>query len=317
MSRWDAERQQWVDDDEPPRHSSYPSYEPTEPGFSHDPTEPDFPQFQVPSGDDAPRRRSRETILAGVVAGAVLAGGVGFGVWKLTRNDDGGDRAPVGPSTTYSAPATPGLTNGGVSTTGGSVTTGGATGATTDTPTDGSGGTGNTGGTGGTSSSGGSGSSGSTGGGTSGVPAGYQQVRESGPVSATFDVPQGWVRSADGTSVFYKQDDNDFVQVYQLNGAESTPREGVLAIEGSVSKNPSYQRVRLAESTDGSAAELEYTYTRDGITRHVLLRDVVEPDRRMYALLVMGPDSGWAPYARAHQILVGSFCPTGYCAGGG
>ncbi|MCC3767733.1 hypothetical protein [Streptomyces sp. UNOC14_S4] len=309
MSRWDAERQQWVDDDEPPPRGPYPSYEPTEPTER---TEPDFPQFPVPPEDDAPRRRSHEAILAGVVAGVVLAGGIGFGVWKLTR-DDGEDNHAGGGGTTSTAPATPGLSDGGVSTSGGSLTSGGVSGATTQTPTDTP-----TDESAGTSSSGGTGSTGSTsGGGTSGAPAGFQRVSESGPVKATFDVPQGWTRSVDGVSVFYKQDDDDFVQVYQLNGAESTPREGVLAIETSVSKNPTYQRIRLAESTDGSAAELEYAYTRDGSTRHVLLRDVMAPDRRMYALLVMGPAGNWSPYAQVHQVLVGSFCPAGYCANGG
>ncbi|MEV6674757.1 hypothetical protein [Streptomyces sp. NPDC051162] len=291
MSRWDADRQQWVNDDEPPPHGAHSS--------DHDPTEPDLPLVRVSSGA-APRGPSREAVLAGTVAGVVLAAGIGFGVWKLTRDDGGGHAHASGGGTTSSAPATPGPSGGGA------VTTGGGTGATPDAPSDGSGGPGG-------SSGPSDGPSGPVGG-PGAAPAGYQRVGD--PSGITLDVPQGWHRTADGVSVFYRSaaDDQNFVQVYRQNGPESTPAEAAASLEATMSKNPGYRRLKLGQTSDGSEAELEYTYTRDGGTRHVVLRDVRASDHQMYVLLVTGPDDDWSTYARVYAVLLGSFCPTGYCA---
>ncbi|MFI1796761.1 hypothetical protein ACH427_05280 [Streptomyces sp. NPDC020379] len=318
MSRWDADLQQWVDDDEPPPRGAHSS-------AGYEPTEPDLPLVRVSSGAGAPRGPSREAILAGAVAGVVLVAGIGFGVWKLTR-DDGGNHASGPGGTTSTAPATPGLGDGGVSTTGGTggaVTMGGGTGATPDAPTGGSGGysvssgsTGTSGSAGSSGSADGSGGSGSSGG-AGAAPAGYQRVSDSSGI--TLDVPQGWHRTADGISVFYRSapDGQNFIQVYRQNGPESTPAEAAAALEATMSKNPGYRRLGLGQTSDGSQAELEYTYTRDGGTRHVVLRDVRAPDHQMYVLLVTGPDDEWSSYARVYAVLLGSFCPTGYCASGG
>lgn len=329
MSRWDADLQQWVDDEPPPRGAH--------PSAAYEPTEPDLPLVRVSSGARAPRGPSRQAILAGAVAGVVFAGGIGFGVWKLTQ-DDGGDHAAGPGGTASTAPATPGPVDGGVSATGGTggaVTTGGGTGATPDAPAYGSGGSsvsaGSTGTSGSASSSGSTGTSGSTGssgstggsggsgssGGTGAAPAGYQRVGD--PSGITLDVPQDWRRTADGISVFYRSapDGQNFIQVYRQNGPESTPAEAAAALEATMSKNPGYRRIKLGQTPDGSEAELEYTYTRDGGTRHVVLRDVRAPDHQMYVLLVTGPDDEWSSYARVYAVLLGSFCPTGYCPGGG
>ncbi|GAA0331570.1 hypothetical protein [Streptomyces blastmyceticus] len=281
MSRWDADLQQWVDDDPPPRgpHHHGP----------HEPTEPDVLSGPVPA-DDGPEGPSHAAVLAGVLAGVVLAGGIGFGIWELSHGDGGGATGGGGPSTA-SAPATVGPSYD-------PSTVGGAIGGTTDAPTGPSAGP-------------------SADPGNGGAPAGYTHTRD--PAGFTLDVPLGWHRTADGISVFYRPagDDQNFIQVFRLNGPESTPVEAAEATEATMSKNPGYRRLKLGQTSDGSEAELEYTYTRDGGTRHVVLRDVKAPDRRMYALLVTGPDGDWSAYARVYAVLLGSFCPTGNCANGG
>ncbi|GHF17097.1 hypothetical protein [Streptomyces morookaense] len=73
MSHWDADRQQWVEG--PPQE----------------------PADRLP-GDRPPAGRSHTTVLAASVAGVVLAGGLGVGVWTLVRDDGnggGGGHPPV------------------------------------------------------------------------------------------------------------------------------------------------------------------------------------------------------------------------------
>ncbi|MGW2369846.1 hypothetical protein ACWCZ5_30250 [Streptomyces sp. NPDC001667] len=295
MSRWDADLQQWVDDDPPPRRPHHHG--------PHEPTEPDILLGPVPP-DDLATGPSHAAILAGVLAGVVLAGGIGVGIWELTRDDGGGSTPGGGVPSAPTAPVTPGPSYDGSTVTGG--LTGGLTGGPTyapptDLPTGQS-----------TYDS----PSPYTGTGTGSAPAGYARTKD--PSGFTLDVPQGWQRSTDGTSVYYRTaDDESFIQVFVLHGPEATPYDAIVSTEASMSKNPGYHRVRM-ERTAGGAAELEYTYTRDdGSPRHVALHDLLAPDRQQYGLLVAGPAGDWGSYEGVFRTLLSSFCPTAYCTNGG
>ncbi|WP_116213489.1 hypothetical protein [Streptomyces olivoreticuli] len=279
MSRWDADLQQWVDDDPPPRRPHHHG--------PHEPTEPDVLSGPRPA-DDGPEGPSHAAVLAGVLAGVVLAGGIGFGIWELSHGGGGGTPGGGGPSTA-SAPATIGPSYDPSTVSGGVI--GGATGVPTYAPP-------------------------STFASAAAAPAGYLRTRD--PAGFTLDVPLGWQRTTDGTSVFFRTaGDESFIQVFQLHGPEATPYDAIVATEAAMSKNADYRRLRMDRLGSG-AAELEYTYTRsDGGARHVAVHDLVAPDHQQYALLVAGPSGDWPAHARVFQVLLNSFCPTGYCANGG
>ncbi|MBT2384804.1 photosystem II reaction center PsbP family protein [Streptomyces sp. ISL-11] len=292
MSRWDADLQQWVDDDLPPR----PRHRPHDPDRPYDPDEPEV-LLGPPHPDDPPDGPSHATILAGVLAGVVLAGGIGVGIWSLVRDDDSGPAGGGLPSA--SALPTPGSTFGGPTSAptysypsysypSYSYPSYGAPSYVPSTPVPGT-------------------LSGS------GAPTGY--VRTADPAGFTLDVPRGWLRSTEGASVFYKRsDDKSLIQVFTLSGPETTPYESLVATEKTVSRNKGYRKIGLWQLS-GGAAELEYTYTRDdGSTRHIGVRAYTASNSKQYALLVGGPGDDWPAHLRIYRNLLGSFCPTGSCA---
>ncbi|MET8677798.1 hypothetical protein ABZW18_09450 [Streptomyces sp. NPDC004647] len=240
--------------------------------------------------------RARGVVL--VVTGAVLCAGLGFGIRALVGDGDGGggsDDARPGPS--VSAPLTDGEeTSGGFPESEPSTTPATATAVA--------------------------------------VPAGFR--REQDPAGFTLDVPSGWERSEDKTGVFYKSADRKgLIQVFPLDGPESTPYEALEEAESYLTDNPGYKRLRLerlepgegtAESTgtgtgtggiegDGADAELEYSYKSEqaGGTRRVLDRVFTGPDGVMYAVLVAGPDEDWPEQRDIQRNVLAAFCPTGYC----
>ncbi|MEU2852425.1 hypothetical protein [Streptomyces syringium] len=324
MSYWDADRQQWVEGlpptPLPPRPARRPSPEaetetgmgPVPPdGFSPDGLPPEGPYYPD-EPEDLPRGPSHASILAGVMAGVLLASGIGIGAWALLRDDGDGDSSPGESVPSLSAPATPGPTSDGSSLTGG-TTTGGTTGGigTGGTTTGGT----TTGGTGGYPYTPAPTSPGTLSG-TPGAPPGY--LRTDDPAGFRLDVPRNWRRSTEGASVFYKTPDNkSLIQVFTLNGPEGTPYESLVATEKTVSKNKDYRRLSLARVSGraGDTAELEYTYERDdGSVRHIIIHAFTGPDRRQYALLVAGPVHVWDTHLEIFKVLLRSFCPTGYCS---
>ncbi|MFI1257216.1 hypothetical protein ACH4U6_26020 [Streptomyces netropsis] len=304
MSYWDADRQQWVEGLPPTPLPARPARRPspeaeTETGTGPVPPDglPPEEPYYPDEPDDLPRGPSHASILAGVMAGVLLAGGIGIGAWALLRDDDGDDSPSGDPVPSLSAPETPGPTPYGSSVTGGTATGGTTTGGTggypyTPSPT-----------TPGTLSG-------------TGAPPGY--LRTDDPAGFRLDVPRDWRRSTEGASVFYKTpDDKSLIQVFTLNGPEGTPYESLVATEKTVSKNKDYRRLSLARVSGrvGDTAELEYSYERDdGTVRHIIIHAFTGPDRRQYALLVAGPVYAWDAHLEIFKVLLGSFCPAGYCS---
>ncbi|MEU1816690.1 hypothetical protein ABZ543_16025 [Streptomyces roseifaciens] len=343
MSRWDADLQQWVEDDPPGRR---PHAAPGDAADEHDRLhdrlhDPDEPEVHLLPGppDGLPEGPSHAAILAGALAGVVLMGGLGVGAWALIR-DDGGDPGPgisgdASPGASAGVLPSPGPSYGSISgTTGTTSTTGGTTGGATGGFTGGftAGATGyTTGGYGpssppgafsGTGSGAGSGSGSGPGSGRSSAqdaPAGFRRTEDVSGFRA--DVPQGWERTTEGASVFFKRaDGNSLIQVFTLAGPEPTPYAALEETERAVSKNKGYRKLGLTTvgSPSSDAAELEYTYVRpDGTVRRIVDRAFTGPDRRQYALLVAGPADEWSGHQEIYRVLLGSFCPSGYCASSG
>lgn len=328
MSYWDADRQQWVrgaqpgqtppgqppqepreptpERSEPPPRPDYEpsdssSYEPPvfDPGAyeppAHDATRYDpvyGPTYGPPPGPPGPRQGwSHAAVLTAVVASVVLAAGLGFGGWALLRHHGGNNDGQSGSS---SSPYDQSPTD-----TYGTTDTPSDSYSPTDTPSD-------------SPSDSPSASDRST------APPGY--VRTVDPAGFTVDVPQGWQRSTEGASVFYRTSDgSSLVQVFALRGPETTPYESLEATEKTVSQNPGYHQVRMEQLGSGSndAAELEYTYVRnDSTVRHVVVQAFTDPSTIQYALLVAGPDSDWAAHQGIFREVLSSFCTAGHCPSG-
>ncbi|MEU3353334.1 hypothetical protein [Streptomyces sp. NPDC037389] len=307
MSYWDADAQKWVDESPP---GWRPPPEPPSAGTGGDTDEPEVTLGAPDPYEDQPTGPSHASILAGVVAGVVLAAGLGVGVWALVR-DDGGGGGGEGPVPTATAWPSPGPTD----------TYGSSYGTTYGT-------------TSGTSSGTTSGLSGgypnpytynpnpyptATTYGTYGAPgttSGF--VRTTDPAGFRLDVPAGWSRSTDRGSVFYRTADGlSLIQVFTLSPPGATPYDSLLETEKYVSEYKNYRKTRLrAVSGQGNPAEYEYTYTlSDGTGRHVVIHAYTAPDGKQYALLVGGPVGSEAAQGLVTRSLVGSFCPTGYCTG--
>ncbi|MFF4222076.1 hypothetical protein ACFYZH_04315 [Streptomyces abikoensis] len=285
MSYWDADAQKWVD--EPP-----PGWRPPEP--------PRAGAGETDPYEEPPTGPSHASILAGVVAGVVLASGIGVGVWALVRGDDdgGGGVGPVPSATAWPSPGptgTYGSTYGSTYGTSSGTTSGLSGGYTPYTynpyPSYGTYG-------------------------APGAASGF--VRTTDPAGFRLDVPAGWSRSTDRGSVFYRTaDGTSLIQVFTLNPPGRTPYDSLLETEKYVSAYKDYRKARLGTVAGaGNPAEYEYTYTlSDGTRRHVVIHAYTAPDGRQYALLVAGPVGGEAAQGLVMRSLVGSFCPTGYCVG--
>ncbi|MFI1970446.1 hypothetical protein BLA24_27170 [Streptomyces cinnamoneus] len=305
MSYWDADLQRWVDspdhddrtdhDDRDDHRTSGP-YPPGPGATLH--VAPDITPIPHPSfPDDPPAGPSHARILAGVLVGAVLAGGLGTGIWALVRDDGDGD------GTTGHDDVLPGVSA--------SVTPG---------PTDlygASAGTAGGGGGGFTPGPGPAPTTAPTTAGTFGdpaVPAGFRRVTD--PAGYRLAVPLGWQRRTERESVFYESSDGrSLIQVFVLNPPRATPYDSLAESETYVSQYRGYQKSRLTHAAGpGDPAELEYTYVQaDSTRRHSLIHAYTAPDGRQYALLVAGPESGWTAMLQVQRALVSTFCPLGYC----
>ncbi|MFM9371750.1 hypothetical protein [Streptomyces sp. Da 82-17] len=273
MSRWDADQQRWLPG-------------PTQSGGG--------------GGGAVARRRQ---LAVGAALAVVLVGGVGFGAWALVKDGgplDGAGQSPQVPTGPATLPSD-GYASGG--------TTGTASGGasdfptapsepdpdTSDTDTD----TGTDAGTGGDPD-------------TGTAPAGYERVDD--PAGFRIDVPEGWQRSEQSDGIFYKSSDGaSLLQIFVLEGPETTPYESLTATERQVSQNPGYQRIAL-DRLEGDAAQLDYAYDHDEFGRRRVI-DVAftGADGVQYAILVAGPESDWPVQHEHETAALKAFCPADHC----
>ncbi|MGP3928124.1 hypothetical protein [Streptomyces sp. 8N616] len=149
-------------------------------------------------------------------------------------------------------------------------------------------------------------------------PEGFQRVED--PGGFRLDVPTGWQRSEDGTGIFYKSsDERGLIQIFRLDGPEATPYDALLEAERFLKNNKNYERLGLQRlgPGDGSDAELDYAYDSEKTgPRRVLDRVFTAPDSEMYAVLVAGPREDWPEQRDIQEVVLGAFCPTGFCDAG-
>ncbi|WP_432011466.1 serine/arginine repetitive matrix protein 2 [Streptomyces cucumeris] len=146
-------------------------------------------------------------------------------------------------------------------------------------------------------------------------PAGYST--QSDPAGFHLAVPDGWLRSVEGVSVFYTSpDDSTMIQVFELHGPEATPYASAQEAERLASRHRGYEQVTLAPLGTAAMdpAELEYTYqSKSEGHRRIMDRRFAAPSGTMYAVLVIGPSGDRANEQEVHQAALDTFCPTAYC----
>ncbi|MFJ9578686.1 hypothetical protein ACIRQF_20225 [Streptomyces sp. NPDC101191] len=140
-------------------------------------------------------------------------------------------------------------------------------------------------------------------------PAGFRLVEESG---FTLAVPEGWNRTASGSSVFYNAPDGlGLVQVYRLDEPEITPYEALRQTSRDLAaKNPGYREISLARTGPGDeSVELVYSYDRTEGRRKVVDRAFVAGDGKQYAVLAAGPESAWPEQRKTLDTALEFFEP--------
>ncbi|MER8042431.1 hypothetical protein [Streptomyces sp. NPDC094032] len=200
--------------------------------------------------------RSRNAVVAGVVAAVLVAGGLGS--WLVWGRDGDGKGTVVAPST---SPTTPGDSEA-------------PTDPTPFSPSD---------------SPSPSDSSAPM---DDMPPPGFRGVED--PDGFTIAVPVGWNRTSSAQGVFYTSPDGrSLIQIFTAATATTTPYESLQETSRNLSKNPGYQQIALERTGQDDTAELVYAYDRTEGRRKVVDRAFTGTDGRQYAILVAGPETDW------------------------
>jgi eukaryotic-like serine/threonine-protein kinase len=145
------------------------------------------------------------------------------------------------------------------------------------------------------------------------VPAGY--YRFTNATGFSIGVPRGWQVSHDGHYVYIRDPANSgiFLLIDQSDQPKADPladwRQQAANRQGSY---PGYHlillravRYRQAEK----AADWEFTYDRNGVTVHVLNRNILANARHAYALYWSTPASDWNTYYHYFLVFAATFRP--------
>ncbi|CAM5394931.1 serine/arginine repetitive matrix protein 2 [Streptomyces narbonensis] len=263
---------------------------------------PETGQWQYPTaspaGDAAGRPRARGAVAAGVAVAVLAAGSVG--TWLLWgRSGDGNGPAAGGPAVSVSAP---------VETTPSAYPTDGPddaepsygtdtpTGSPTDSPTP----------------------SGSATAPSDGVaPPGYRVQKDL--KGFTVGVPEGWDRTESDQGIFYNAPGGkSLLQVFVVTEPGMTPYEALRgASEDGKANKPGYVEISLDRVTGdpaapADAAELVYSYERDGGRRKVVDRAFTAADGNHYAILAAGPETDWPKQREVLRVALEFFRPGAY-----
>jgi tRNA A-37 threonylcarbamoyl transferase component Bud32 len=160
----------------------------------------------------------------------------------------------------------------------------------------------------------GSGSAGSPGNaGAGAVPAGY--YRFTNPTGFSIGVPAGWQISHVGHYVYIVDPANS--GVFLLIDQSDQPKPDPLADweqqqAARESSYPDYHLIRM-QSVDypqaEKAADWEFTYDRNGVTVHILNRNVLANAHHAYALYWSAPESGWTADYHYFRAFATTFRP--------
>lgn len=137
------------------------------------------------------------------------------------------------------------------------------------------------------------------------VPKGYEKYSDpKGRFSVA--VPQGWTQEQQRNAMKFQDPSSTvFLRMYDLAG--SRPR-AAFAEAGFKASHNDYQRLRLEDVSyrDFDAAEWEFTYSANGVTRHVLWRGFVAGGR-LYGIYLSAPEDQFEGNMEAFTTAVDTF----------
>jgi hypothetical protein len=141
------------------------------------------------------------------------------------------------------------------------------------------------------------------------IPSGYTRYAGSG---FTVGVPAGWPSQSqrDGVVDIKESDSSRFLRLIAVDNSTSAITQ-LTAAERQFDADPSYgayQRVKLqrVDYRGLDAADWEFTFTLDGVARHVLYRGIVSGDQT-YGLYLSAPETLWARSQRVFQVAADTF----------
>jgi hypothetical protein len=147
----------------------------------------------------------------------------------------------------------------------------------------------------------------------SAVPSGYYRFTNS--TGFSIGVPRGWQISHDGHYVYIRDPGNSgiFLLIDQSDQPKPDPladwRQQAANRQGSY---PGYHLIQLRTvgySQAEKAADWEFTYDRNGVTVHVLNRNILANARHAYALYWSTPASDWNAYYHFFRVFAATFQP--------
>jgi hypothetical protein len=229
----------------------------------------------TPGGGQAPRAGDSRRLLLVIVAVAVLAGGVGGGLWALTRGDSAGhpNAGPSGPAVTVTA-TQPGVSPDTANTSGGEGAYADPAATTAPAPSP-----------------------------------GYSRADD--PLGYTVDVPDGWAREEKQGKLapvvtYTAPDGNRRLLVFEI--MEPSAAESSAQAESIARGAKDYQYLDRRTGTGWTEFSYSYYDKRYGATQTVDHR-FQAADGTPYAIVASGPPG--ADMSGQLATAVNSFCPTG------
>ncbi|MFL1379845.1 MULTISPECIES: serine/threonine-protein kinase [unclassified Nocardiopsis] len=128
-------------------------------------------------------------------------------------------------------------------------------------------------------------------------------------------VPEGWERSVEGSSVYYRRPDtNTYLQIDSTAHPTDDEYEHVrVQDEGAPARMGNYQLVGMQDITDRtgyhSVADWEFTWTDDVEDRHVLARNIAVTPGVHYTVVWASPADIWADHQEMGLAALDSFEP--------
>jgi hypothetical protein len=230
----------------------------------------------TPGGGQAPRAGDSRRLLLVIVAVAVLAGGVGGGLWALTRGDSAGhpNAGPSGPAVTVTA-TQPGVSPDTANTSGGEGAYADPAATTAPAPSP-----------------------------------GYSRADD--PLGYTVDVPDGWAREETQGKLapvvtYTAPGGNRRLMVFEVK--EDSVTESSAQAEGIAEGFRGYQYLDRQSGADWTEFSYRYDSKQWGATQTVDHR-FQAADGTPYAIIASGPPG--ADMTEQLTTAVNSFCPTGF-----
>ncbi|CAM5398811.1 hypothetical protein [Streptomyces narbonensis] len=135
----------------------------------------------------------------------------------------------------------------------------------------------------------------------------------------TVGVPEGRDRTESDQEIFYNAPGGkSLLQVFVVTEPGMTPYEALRgASEDGKANKPGYVEISLDRVTGdpaapADAAELVYSYERDGGRRKVVDRAFTAADGNHYAILAAGPETDWPKQREVLRVALEFFRPGAY-----